>query len=200
MKRKVFREININNNVYTLIHLQATLTSSAYFLHRPASFSSGVLNVFSVCIRTVICLPTWTQIKRIERMIKIKDFILQTFIYLKKNRFGLLLMPALILKLKEAERRSRKWVLPQTILNSKKWSTRQTRRDWSHFRKDHWCAVNPHVVLRVKSDPLFFLAREKNTLNYCFPIWNVMTFPMEPLHLQKWYLVVVYVFMRDVHH
>lgn len=33
------------------------LTSSAYFLHSAASFSSGVLRVFSVCISKVISLP-----------------------------------------------------------------------------------------------------------------------------------------------
>lgn len=33
------------------------LTSSAYFLHRAASFSSGVLSVFSVCISNVISFP-----------------------------------------------------------------------------------------------------------------------------------------------
>lgn len=33
------------------------LTSSAYFLHSAASFSSGVLSVFSVCISNVISFP-----------------------------------------------------------------------------------------------------------------------------------------------
>lgn len=33
------------------------LTSSAYFLHRAASFSSGVLSVFNVCISNVISFP-----------------------------------------------------------------------------------------------------------------------------------------------
>lgn len=33
------------------------LTSSAYFLQSPPSFSSGVLRVFSVCMRRVISFP-----------------------------------------------------------------------------------------------------------------------------------------------
>lgn len=49
-----------------------SLTSSAYFLHRPVSFSSGVLSVFRVCMRTVISLPTSTEMEQNVRKKTIK--------------------------------------------------------------------------------------------------------------------------------
>lgn len=39
------------------VRRKGKLTSSAYFLHRAANFSSGVLSVFNVCISNVISFP-----------------------------------------------------------------------------------------------------------------------------------------------
>jgi len=58
------------------------LTSSAYFLHSAASFSSGVLRVFRVCINKVISLPG------ARHRIKQKDNVTYTEFWLVTVRTG----------------------------------------------------------------------------------------------------------------